>query len=262
MQQEAVGAVYEGIVDHLLVQLRAQCDGGERLSFTTGEECRSVGAGYEIHFAPDRAYFGGFASVEPFSFVQDAAAHGLFFHIVVIAGSQWSFCFAFLFGNRFQKIGQDGFKRFNALMFVRVLRCRYFVGAAITFVPHQFAKVLVVFFVVVGAFYGFAHRFGQFHLGLAMFFNLFVRNFYCFEHFGFRHFVHLAFHHHDVVEGSAHHDVYVGFFQFFECGVDHIFPVNACHTHFGDRTVERYIGYGQCCRSSETCQCVGHIFSV
>ncbi len=114
----------------------------------------------------------------------------------------------------------------------------------------------------VGTFFGFAHRFGQFHLDAAMLLDLLVGELDGIEHLCFRHFVHLTFHHHDVVEGGPYHDVDIGFFQFLEGGVDHIFPVDAGYTYFRDGSVEGYIGYGQCSGGCETGQCIGHIVAV
>ena len=66
------------------------------------------------------------------------------------------------------------------------------------------------------------------------------------QHFCFTHFAHFTFNHKDVVVGGSNDDLNISFLELRESGVNHklsIYPGNAC---FGDRAVERYIGYCKC----------------
>src|SRR5690554_2698615 len=95
-----------------------------------------------------------------------------------------------------------------------------------------------------------------------MFLDLLVCELDGFEHICFRYLVHLALHHHDVVEGGTHHDVHVGLSQLLEGGVDDELTVDACNTRFGDGSVEGYVGNGQCCRCGQSGQCIGHVLTI
>ena len=51
------------------------------------------------------------------------------------------------------------------------------------------------------------------------------------EEVGLLHFLHLAFHHHDVLFGSAYHEVHVGLSKLLECRVDDKLAVDAGHAN-------------------------------
>ena len=262
VKQEAVGTVVQHIVDDLLVQFRAQGDGGERLCLTTCEEGRSVRAGNIIHFTPDRTYLRCFSAVETFALVEDRAAHRLFLHVVVIFTCQCSFHSAFLFGHRLEECCQDGFKSGNTLVLVGVLRRSHHVGGLVTLIPYLLAQLFVLLFVAVGPFDGLTHHLGQFDLCLALFLDLFVAKFDGIEHLRFRDLIHLSLHHHDIVDGGTHHDVDVSLLQLLEGGVDHERTVDTCYTYFGDGSVERDVGYRQCSGCCQSGESIGHIFAV
>ena len=76
------------------------------------------------------------------------------------------------------------------------------------------------------------------------------------------HFLHLAFHHHDVLVGGAHHQVHIGLLQLFKGGVDDELSVDAGHTHFGDGASEGDVAHGQCGRGGQPGQCVWHVYAV
>ena len=98
VEEEAFATLVDNVVDNLLVELGAECDGGERLSLATGEYGRSVRSGDVVDFAPDGADVGGLTTVETDSFVEDATAHGFFFDVVVVAFYEGSLLVAFLLG--------------------------------------------------------------------------------------------------------------------------------------------------------------------
>ena len=109
---------------------------------------------------------------------------------------------------------------------------------------------------------GLADGFGKFHLHLALYLDGVVGGAESGEEFGFAHFVHFAFDHHDVVVGGADHEFHVGFLEFVECGVDHELTVHTGHTHFGDGTVEGYVAHGDGGRCGQAGEAVGSVDSV
>ena len=202
--------------------------------------------GQTVCFDPDRTDFSSLTAIQTLSFIQDSTAHRFFFYIVVIAADHFGFFVRQLF---FGELGfiffNDCFECFGTLMFVCAGCCNG-IGLGITFFVYVLAQFVVVYFVAVFAFNQFAASFRQFELGLALYFDCFVCNFDSFQHFRFLDFVHFAFHHHDVVKRSTHHNINICFFQFRERGVNYILAIDTCDTAFGDRSVERNIRYGQC----------------
>ena len=127
---------------------------------------------------------------------------------------------------------------------------------------YGFAQVFVIFFVTVFTFYSLADFFHQLHLSLAVNLDCFVSKLHGFQQVLFRNFLHFTFHHHDVFIGSGNHDVHVSTFQCFECRVDDELTVDTCYTYFRNRTSERNVRNSQCGRSSQTSQCIRHIYAI
>ena len=67
----------------------------------------------------------------------------------------------------------------------------------------------------------------------------------------FAHLFHFTFNHHDIIVGGANHQFHVGILKLLESGVDHELAVDACHTHFRNRAVERYVAH---CNRSRRCK--------
>ena len=106
---------------------------------------------------------------------------------------------------------------------------------------YLFAQFLVVHLVAVFALHVGAEFLHEFLLELALWLDCLVSHLESFEQFLFAHFLHLAFHHHDVLLGGTHHEVHVGFLQLLECRVDDKLAVHASHSDFRDRSLERDI---------------------
>ena len=73
----------------------------------------------------------------------------------------------------------------------------------------------------------FAHRLDGSHSGLQ-----------CTNHVLLRNFLHLAFHHHDVLGRSTNHDVHICLLHLLEGRVDNIFSVDASYAHLRDGAFE------------------------
>ena len=103
---------------------------------------------------------------------------------------------------------------------------------------------------------------GKFFLQTAHRFDGFVGHLQSLKQSAFRHFVHFAFHHHDVFFGGTDHDVHIGVGELFECRVNDIFAVDAGYAHLRDGSFERNVGAGQSSRSGETSECVRHVNAI
>ncbi len=262
VEQEALAALVDHVVDNLLVELGAEGHGGEGLGLAAGKHCRSVRAGDIVHLSPDGAYLVGLAAVETHTLVEHAAAHGFFLHVVVVALHQRGFLVALLFGERCDIVFADGVKRLCAPVLVGRAGLGNGICAVVALLAHVGAEGFVVDFVAVLALHGRAYLFGELHLGLALHADGVVGGAEGGQEVGFRHFVHLALHHHDVVVGCAYHELHVGAFKLLEGGVDNKLAIDAGHSHLGDGAVEGYVAHGEGGRGGKAGECVGHIDAV
>ncbi len=128
------------------------------------------------------------------------------------------------------------------------------VCAVVALGVHVGTESFVVYFVAVFALDRGSGFLSQFHLNLALFLDSLVGGLESCQQFGFADFVHLAFYHHDIVVGSADHQLHVGFFELLECGIDHKLTAYTRHAHFGDGSVERYVAHCQSSRCGEAGQ--------
>ena len=262
VEEETFATLVENIVKDFLVELGAQSHCCQSLGLATGKHGGTVRSGKVVHFRPDRTDFSGLAAVETDAFVEHAAAHRFFLHIVVVAFHQRCLGFAFLFGQGFDIFVADGFESLGTPVLVGATLAGHFVSLVVALAADIGTEVFVVCLVAVFALCGGAYFLGELHLGLALHLDGFVGRAESIEEFGFAHLVHLTLDHHDVVVGSAYHEFHVGFLELFECGVDHKLAVDACNAHFGDGTVEGNIADSQSCGGSKPGQAVGRIDTV
>ena len=125
-----------------------------------------------------------------------------------------------------------------------------------------FAQFFVVHFVTIFALDVLAEFLLQFFLEAAHRLDSLVSGFEGSEEVALLHFLHLAFHHHDVLFGSADHEVHVGLLELLEGGVDDKLAVNACHANLGNGALEWDIAASQSCRSGKASQSIGHVHAV
>ena len=88
MQKETHVALVEHIVYHFLIELCAQGTRREALRFATGKDGAAVRHGKRIYLAPDGTDFVGLTTIETLAFVENATAHSVAQHVVVVASSQ------------------------------------------------------------------------------------------------------------------------------------------------------------------------------
>ena len=262
MEQETLGAVIEHIVNHLFVELGAKSYSGKRLCFTAGEHCRAVRTRNIVGFAPDWTYFGGLAAVETNTFVEHATAHSFFFYIVIVTLDERSLFFAFLFRNRFDELVADSLEAVGTPMLVGATCLSNGVCLVVAHFLNLGTQFFVIHFVAIFALNGRANFFSKFHLSLALNLDCFVSSLQCFQQVAFANFVHFALNHHDIVIRSTYHQIHVSLFKFTEGWVNNEFAIDACHTHFTDRTIKWNVRYCQCSRSSQAGKCIGHVYAV
>ena len=224
--------------------------------------------GQRIDFAPDGTDVCGLATVEANSFVEDATTHGVFFNIVIVAVNESVLFFKFFsgeFGVRsgvcFFEVFTHGFESFGTGVLLQGLLCDVVAGLiAVGF--HLFAQCFVVHFVAVFALHVGAEFLHEFFLELAHGLDGFVSNLEGFEEGAFGHFLHFAFHHHDVFFCGTYHQIHVSGFELCERGVDDILAIDTCNAHFGDGAVEGNVGAGQGGTGGKTCEGIGHVYTV
>ena len=82
------------------------------------------------------------------------------------------------------------------------------------------------------------------------------------EEGAFGHFLHFAFHHHNVFLRGTYHEFHISLFELFEGGVDDKLAIDASHAHLGDGAVEGDVGASQGCAGSKAGECIGHIYAI
>ena len=211
---------------------------------------------------PNRTNFSSLTTIQTLSFVQDSTAHSLFFYIMIVTVNHFDlFVSQFLFSKLSFIFFNDCIKGIGTLMFVSA-RCCHFVCFSITFVMDILAQFIVIHFMAVLTFNRLTTSFHQFHLSLTLNLDGFVSDLDSFQHVRLLDFIHFTFHHHDVVQSSADHDIDICFLQLCECRVDYELSTNTSYTYFGNRSVEWNIRNCQSSRSCKTSQGIRHILTV
>ncbi len=270
VQQETLLALVQHIVHNLLVERGAEGGCHQGLGLATGEDSGSVRAGQIVHLAPDGTDLVGLAAVETDALVQNAAAHCLFLHVVVVTlhhgdalilGVEGQLLLGHL-GEVGDVLVADGVERVHAPVLVGAAGLGYGVCLVVALLANVGAQCLVVYFVVVFALGLLAGFFLQLHHHLALLLDLLVSHLQGFEQLGLAGLVKLSLHHHDVVVGGAYHQFDIGLGYLVESGVYDPFAVDAGHTHLGDRAVEGDVAHSQGGRCGQTCQRVGSVVLV
>ena len=268
VEEELHVALVEDIVHHLLVEFGAESGGGEALCLTACEDGRTVRHGQGADFAPDGADVGGVASVEAYSLVKDAAAHGILLDVVVVTVDERILLFQFL-GCEFGVAGgvlllevfADGLESVEACVLFQTLASDV-VGRLVAGFANGGAELLVVHLVAVFALHVGAEFLCEFNLEAAHGLDGLVGSLEGFEECAFGHFLHFAFHHHDVVFGGSDHEVHISLLELCEGGVDDVFAVDACYAYFRDGSFEGNVGACEGSRCGKTCKGIGHVHTV
>ena len=185
-----------------------------------------------INFAPDRTDFSSLTTVKTLAFVQDATTHSFLFYIVVVLVDKCFLFFQFFFCELSLEFFAYSFERFATFVLVAVTRCCDGISLVVTCSVNSLTEFFVVFFVAIFALHGRTNFFHQFHLSLAVNLDSFVSSLQSFEQILFAHFVHFAFHHHDVFVSSSNHQVHICLFELFESWVDNELAIDASYANF------------------------------
>ena len=246
-------------VDFLRFARGAQRSQGEHLGFAAGEQPGAVGAGADVHLAPDGADVGSAAAIGADAFVENAAAHDFLEHVFEShldgQGLRGIFAregFHHLFLQRVNAIVELGFgvRGFQQLPNP--------VGNHALNLLHQ-------------AFFHHKGRIGA--LGLAQFGSHLFLNVnhrlqrlmakgQGFHHHLFRHFARPGFHHQNGIASAGNAQVEGRLFQFGEGGVDHKLAVNVANAHRAHRAMPGDVGNHQRGRGSVDGKDVDGVFFV
>ena len=204
--------------------------------------------GQRAYFAPDGANFVGLTTIKALALIEDATAHGIAQHIVVVACSQSVFLFQLFGGKLFgvfgivllQEVGNDFVESIVTFLLSQSLLGNV-VHGLIQLIVHLLAQIFVVHFVVVFALNVFTQFLSQFFLHGAHGLDGIVSHFKGLDKVLFGNLVHFAFNHHDIIFGCAHHDIHVGFLHLLEGGINNILAVNPSNANLADVEIEGYI---------------------
>ena len=268
VEQEALVFTYEHIVDELLVELCAERTGSERLCLAAGEDGASVRSGQRTYLAPDGTNIGGLTTVEADAFVQNAAAHGVLLYVVVVAVNECVLLLEF-FGSHISvclgvscfEVLANGFESLCTSVLLEAL-LRDVVGFLVASLLDSFTQLVVVHLVAVLALHVLAKFLLQFLLEAAHGLDGLVGSLEGSQKVGLLHFLHFAFHHHDVLFGSAYHEVHVGLSELLEGGVDDKLSVDTGYAHLRNGTFEGNVAASQSCRSGKASQSIGHVHAI
>ena len=218
------------------------------MRFATGEDGAAMRHGQRTNFAPNGTNFVGLTTIKTLALVEDATAHGIAQHVVVVACSH-SVLFFQLFGSKLfgvfgivplQEVGNDFVESIVAFL-LRQSLLGNIVHRLIQLVVHLLAQIFVVHLVVVFALNVFTQFLSQFFLHGAHGLDGIVSHFEGLDKVLFGNLVHFSFHHHDVIFGCAHHDIHVGFLHLLEGGINNILAVNPSNANLADVEIEGYI---------------------
>ena len=158
VEKEALVALVEHVVNHLLVEFCSESTCSEALSLATCEDRASVRHGQRAHLAPYRAYLLGCTAVETLALVEDAAAHCVALNVVVVAVDESVLLLELVFcqlgvccGISLCKVGLDLVEGLFACLLVVVAGFSYGVALVVGLFSELFAQLLVVHLVAVFA---------------------------------------------------------------------------------------------------------------
>ena len=257
VEHELLGTLHEHLVLDLLVHLRAERNGGQRLRLASCEEARTMGCGQVVGLAPDRTDLVRATAVETLALVENHVAHRLLLHVVVeIAVDERGLLHQLLLRVAGGELGLQCIEHILALVLHRAARGDG-VGLVIEFGDDRLFELLVVDLVAVGTLHVLAQLLRKFDLYGAVLLDLLVRELDRSEHHLLRNLFHLALDHQDVVDRTADHDVQVDVGHLREGRVDAVLAVDARHAHLRNRAAEGDVRHGQCGRGGQTGQRVG-----
>ncbi len=270
VEQEAHVALVEHIIYHLLIKFRTEGNSRERLCLTTGEDTASMRHGQRRYLAPDGADLIGLTTIQTLAFIEDATAHGVALHVVIILINQGLVVLLAdlaVFSNLvlseifLLEVLYDLLESLGAGLLLESLT-HYVVGGLIALLANQFAQGLIVNFMAIFALHVLAQFLREGNLHLAHRLDGLHGTLQRTEQILLRDFLHLAFHHHDVLSRSTYHEVHIGFLHLLEGGVDDILTVDAGYANLRNGALEGDIRNCQGAGSGETGKGIGLINAI
>ncbi len=247
MEEETLIFANERTVNQLLIELRTKGTSRERLSFTTGEDGTSVRSWQWRHLAPDRTDVSSLTTIETDTFIEYTTTHCIALYIVVVAVDECILLFEF-FRSEVSMSGSVCLLVVLANLLESLctsLLLETLLGHVVSWLVANLGNVCLKFLVVhlvaiftlhVGT--EFLHKF---LLEAALRLDGIVSSLEGSKQILFAHFLHLAFHHHDVFLCGTHHEVHVSLFELLESRVDNKFTIDTSNAYLRDWSLERNI---------------------
>ena len=192
------------------------------------------------YFAPDGADVGGLTAIQTLTLVQDATAHGVAHHVVIVSGSlgvlllQLVGCQVGMVGIVFlQEVSQDLVEGIHTGVLLQSLLVDI-VHRSVELALDLLAQLLVVHLVTVLALHVGAQLLRQLVLQLAHRLDGLGGSLQGTDEVLLGHLFHLALNHHNVVLGGTHHEIHIGLFHLLEGRVNNILTINASYANLGN----------------------------
>ena len=199
------------------------------------------------NLAPYWTDVGSLSAVQTYAFIEDATAHSVALHVVVILVSQSILLFQLLLSEvavslsiLLLKLSDDSLECLSSAVLVESL-LNNSVSLVVAVLAHLLLEVVVVHLVAVFALLVGAEFLHQFVLQSTHRLDSSVSSLEGVEQIHFLHLFHLTLYHHDVLSCSTNHQVHVGISHLLLGRVDNVFTIDACNPYLRDRALEWYV---------------------
>ena len=186
-------------------------------------------------------------TIETDSLVEYATTHSITLHIVVVAVDKSVLLFEF-FSSEVSMCSSVSFLVVLANLLESLctsMLLESLLGHVVSWLVANLGNVslkfLVVHLVAVFTLHVGAEFLHELLLQAALWLDSLVSSLESTEQILLAHFLHLAFHHHDVFLSGTHHEVHVGVFELLESRVDDKLTIDTCNAYLRDWSLERNI---------------------
>ena len=247
VKEEALVALLEHTVDKLLIHLCTKSTCRERHSLTTLEDSTSVRHWEWRHLAPDRADICSSTTIKTQALIEDATTHSIAHYVIIVAGS----LSVLLLQVFLREIGMSCvilLKEVSQNLVESILTSMLFQSLVVDIISRLvklrldlLTEFLVVDFMIILTLHVSTLLLSQLILELAHRLDCLGSSLEGTDQILLSNFLHLTFHHHDVLLGSTNHDIHVSLFHLLECRVNNILTIDTSYTNLRDVVLERNI---------------------
>ncbi len=247
VKEEALVALLEHTVDKLLIHLCTKSTCRERHSLTTLEDSASVRHWEWRHLAPDRADICSSTTIKTQALIEDATTHSIAHYVIIVAGSL-SVLLLQVFLREIgmscvillKEVSQNLVESILTSMFLQSLMVDI-ISRLVKLRLDLLTEFLVVDLMIILTLHVSTLLLSQLILELAHRLDSLGSSLEGADQILLRNFLHLTFHHHDVLLGSTNHDIHVSLFHLLECRVNNILTIDTSYTNLRDVVLERNI---------------------